>query len=149
MPFRDGRTAPGFGTPIRRQNRSSLRNLFQNRHRNTAFPRVYFSDQLFQAAETKNPQPVVDLPLLLARFRRLLTQHVRQLVGERVKPARPIGRGEPRLDTVRAQVLTHRVARQPTSGIAATQAGAPIWSAFFPNGGAWSVPRRAGGESRP
>ncbi len=58
MPFRDGRTAPGFGTPIRRQNRSSLRNLFQNRHRNTAFPRVYFSDQLFQAAETKNPQPV-------------------------------------------------------------------------------------------
>ena len=58
MPFRDGRTAPGFRTPIRRQNRSSLRNLFQNRRRNAAFPRVHFSDQLFQAAETKNPQPV-------------------------------------------------------------------------------------------
>jgi hypothetical protein len=56
---------------------------------------------------------LLDRPLLLARFRRLLTQHVRQLVGERVKPARPIGRGEPRLDTVRAQVLAHRVARQP------------------------------------
>ena len=62
MPFRDGRTAPGFGTPIRRQNRSSLRNLFQNRRRNAAFPRVYFSDQLFQAAETKNPQPVDYIP---------------------------------------------------------------------------------------
>jgi hypothetical protein len=35
-----------------------------------------------------------------------------------------------------------------TSGIADTQATAPIWSAFFPNGGAWSVLRRAGGESR-
>jgi len=34
---------------------------------------------------------LLDRPLLLARFRRLLTQHVRQLVGERVKPARPIG----------------------------------------------------------
>jgi hypothetical protein len=35
-----------------------------------------------------------------------------------------------------------------TSGIAATWAAVPIWSAFFLNGGAWSVLGRAGGESR-
>lgn len=35
-----------------------------------------------------------------------------------------------------------------TYEIAATQAAAPIWSAFFPNGGSWNVLRRADGESR-
>ena len=56
---------------------------------------------------------LLDRPLLLARLRRLLPQHVRQLVGERVQLAWPVGRVELRLDAVRAQVFAHRVPRQP------------------------------------
>src|SRR5665213_1007552 len=56
---------------------------------------------------------LLDRALLLARLARLLPQHVRQLVGERIKAAWPIGRVELRHDAVRAQIFTHRVPRQP------------------------------------
>ena len=51
---------------------------------------------------------------LLARFPGLGLQPAGQLVGERIKLARPFRRGERRLDRSRLQVLLHRIARQPS-----------------------------------
>ena len=50
--------------------------------------------------------------LLLTRLPRLQPQHMRQLIGIRVQPARPVGNTELRLFAVRAQVPAHRIARQ-------------------------------------
>ena len=51
-------------------------------------------------------------PLLLARLPRLLSQHLRQLVGIGVKLAGAVQEVELWLDAVRAQVFAHRVPRQ-------------------------------------
>ena len=58
---------------------------------------------------------LLDRALLLARLPRLLSQHMRQLVGVGIQLARPVREVELRLDAVRAQVFADRVPRQPSA----------------------------------
>jgi hypothetical protein len=53
-----------------------------------------------------------DRSLLLARLGRLLSQHMRQLVGVGIELARPVEEPELRLLAIRAQVSADRVPRQ-------------------------------------